>query len=247
MLKLLVSYANTIFRIYRLLYAAAEEMTKSEKNKRRKADTKNTGDAGPSQAKKIKLADPAAQSSSTSSTDQPTSKDEPAKPAKKPPNSKGLSTMKPQVEKHIRQAASSVLATINPGISLSLEEKRAKLAEIKQVGMNTQTVVATPEQERFLLRVFKTTLKEWSTGYEDLLLLINPPPTIEKPSEDDPAKMETKFGPVPKLDPDFLLPALANYSAAKMHTGQVMTTWDHHFRAWMQVQILKSVPTLQNF
>jgi hypothetical protein len=126
---------------------------KSDKNRRRKAETRNADEAGPSQAKKIKQAESAAQSSGTQSSEQPLTKDDHAKLPKKT-TSKGLTTQKPQVEKHIRQAASSVLATINPSMPLSLEEKRAKLAEIKQVGMTTQAVTATPEQERFLLRVF---------------------------------------------------------------------------------------------
>jgi hypothetical protein len=158
------------------------------------------------------------------------------KPPTKPSTIKGLSTQKPQIEKHIRQAASTVLASINPGVQLSLEEKRQKLAEIKTVGMTTTVMAATPEQEKFLLHVFKDTLKEWPAGYEDILLLTNPPPTIEKPSAEDPSKMERKFGPVPKIDPDFLVPALAGYSAAKLHSNQNMTTWDHHFRSWMQVK-----------
>jgi hypothetical protein len=41
-------------------------------------------------------------------------------------------------------------------------------------------------------------------------------------------------GPVPKLNPDFLVPALKGYSAAKLHTGQVMTKFNHHFHTWMQ-------------
>ncbi len=200
--------------------------------KRRKPDEVEQGDASLPLAKKAKppVANDPNQPAGQSNTDQ-----EVAKAAKKASTSKGLSTQKPQVEKHIRQAASSVLASINPSVPMSLQEKREKLAEIKKVGMSTQTVQASPEEERFLLRVFQTTLKEWATGYEEGLLLLNQPPTIEKPSIDDPTKLERKFGPVPKLDPDFLLPALAGYSAAKMHTGQIMTTWDHHFRAWMQV------------
>jgi hypothetical protein len=206
------------------------------KTKRRKVD--NTGQNEPGQAqdaKRLKTAQEAVPTTSSMTNASSSGNEGANKTVKKVPVTKGLSTQKPQVEKHIRQAASSLLATINPSVPMSLEEKRAKLQEIKQVGMTTQTVQASPEQGRFLLRVFQSTLKEWSTGYEDLLLLINPPPTIEKPSEDDPTKLERKFGPVPKLDPDFLLPALAGYSAAKMHTNQVMTTWDHHFRAWMQV------------
>ncbi len=118
---------------------------------------------------------------------------------------------------------------------MSLEEKRQKLAEIKRVGTTVQVTQASPEEARFLPRVFQTTLKEWAAGYEDGLLLINPPPTIEVPSAEDPTKTERKFGPVPKIDPDFLITALNGYSAAKLHSNQTMTTWDHHFRNWMQV------------
>jgi hypothetical protein len=120
---------------------------------------------------------------------------------------------------------------------LSLEEKRQKLAEVKRVGTTVSVVQASPEAARFLPRIFESTLKEWGAGYEDSLLLINPPPTIEVPSTEDPTKMERKFGPVPKIDPDFLIPALNGYSAAKLHTNQTMTTWDHHFRNWMQVKM----------
>jgi hypothetical protein len=61
--------------------------------------------------------------------------DEVEKPRLKPQStSKGLSTQKVQIEKHIRQATSSVLATVNPSVPLTLEEKREKLAELKKVG-----------------------------------------------------------------------------------------------------------------
>ncbi len=149
-----------------------------------------------------------------------------------------LSTQKAPVEKHIRQAASSVLASINPSVPLSLREKREKLAEIKKVGAAEPVKTATPEEERFLNLVFQTTRKDWPAGYEDGLLLLNQPPTIEinVTSHEDTTKtvVQRLFGPVPKLDPDFLIPALNGYTAAKAHTGQVMTTYDHHFRNWMQ-------------
>jgi hypothetical protein len=213
----------------RLLHEATEAQTK----KSRKRTSAAPPEPGPKKPKTTGTDD--APSTATDPTPA-TNADSASKPVTKTPGAKGLSTQKPQVEKHIRQAASTVLASINPSVPLSLEEKRQKLAEIKKVGMTTTVTAATPEQERFLLHVFKDTLKEWPAGYEDILLLTNPSPTIEKPSTDDPSKMERKFGPVPKFDPDFLVPALAGYSAAKLHSNQHMTTWDHHFRSWMQVQ-----------
>lgn len=164
----------------------------------------------------------------------------PKLPIKTSTSSKGLSTQKAQIDKHIRQAASSVLATINPGVSLSLEEKREKLAELKKVGVAEPIKEASPEEIRFLPQIFQHSRKEWPAGLEDLLLLLNQPPTIEDEvaSTDDPSKT-TKvrtFGPAPKLDPDFLVPALNGYSAVKANTGQVMTKFDHHFRNWMQVK-----------
>jgi hypothetical protein len=164
----------------------------------------------------------------------------------KPTASKGLSTQKAPVEKHIRQAASSVLATINPSVPMTLKEKREKLAEIKKVGTVDPIKHASKEEERFLTHIFHKTLKEWSAGYEEGLLLLNPAPTIEaqRTTTDEQEKTQTVrlFGPVPKLDPDFLVPALIGYSANKMHTGQTMTNWDHNYRNWMQVRKKKKKP-----
>jgi hypothetical protein len=162
----------------------------------------------------------------------PTAVETPKKVQKSTP---GLSTFKPLVEKHVRQAATSLLATIDPNASLA--EKRAKLAELKLVGSTENVKKATPEEIRFLPTVFKRPLKEWQAGLEEGLLLLNQPPLItetvegEKPNE---TEKRVVFGPVPKLDPEFLVPALNGYSAIKMHTNQTMTTWDHHFRAHMQ-------------
>ncbi len=176
-------------------------------------------------------------------TEQPV---EAEKPKLKPQStSRGLSTQRANIDKHIRQAASSVLATVNPSMPLSLEEKREKLAELKKVGAAEPVKEASPEEVRFLTQIFQNSRKEWPAGLEDMLLLLHQPPTIEEsvPSPDDPSKtIKTRiFGPVPKLDPEFLVPALNGYSAVKANTNQVMTTFDHHFRTWMQVRFIRVI------
>jgi hypothetical protein len=150
-----------------------------------------------------------------------------------------LSTKKPVFEKHVKQASSNVLATINPSVPLTKQQKLEKMAEIEKAGTSEILKAASPEEERFLRQVFKNTASEWPAGYEDGLLLVFAPPTIQDtiPDPDHPTKTKVvnTFGPVPKLDPDYLVPGLAGYSAAKFHTGQAMTMWDHHFVFWMQV------------
>ncbi len=173
----------------------------------------------------------------------PDSVAEPAIPKKPVKTAKGLSTKKPIYEKHVKQASSNVLASINPSVPLTKQQKLEKMSEIEQAGKPEVLKVATPEEERFLRQVFQKTASEWPAGYEDGLLLVNAPPTIQDtvPDPDDPSKTKivNTFGPVPKLDPDYLVPGLAGYSASKVYTNQPMTTWDHQFVFWMQVQILK--------
>jgi hypothetical protein len=210
--------------------------------KKRVAET-NEPETEKPQPKKAKPASPEKSTPAETETPKPESKpsDEKTTAGKKP--IPGLSTHKIPVDKHIRQATSSVLATFNP--NATLEEKRAKFAEIKMVGAIDNAKEASPEEARFLPLIFKQTLKEWPTGLEESLLLMNQPPPIveerEVPKQGEPGKTEKKnvlvFGPVPKLDPDFLVPALNGYSANKMHTNQIMTVWDHHFRSYMQVII----------
>ncbi len=223
---------------FSILHTAIERTKKVTRVPKRKAES---AASPPTKPKKQTL--PAETTTKTVDEQEPKAKevaDEANKPKVPSTSSKGLSTQKAQIDKHIRQAASSVLATINPSVPLSLEEKREKLAELKKVGVAEPVKVASPEEIRFLPKVFQNTRKEWPAGLEDLLLLLNQPPTIEETvvSADDPSKT-TKvrtFGPAPKLDPNFLVPALNGYSAVKANTGQVMTTFDHHFRSWMQVQ-----------
>jgi hypothetical protein len=221
-----------------VIQAAAENAKRAAKTTKRKNE--DQGSSKPASSKLPRTDGDRQQEQSTNESDTattPVTKNE-LKPKVTSTSAKGLSTQKAVIEKHIRQAASSVLATINPSVPLSLKEKREKLAELKKVGAAEPVKTASPEEQKFLSHVFQSSRKEWPAGYEDGLILLNPPPTIEMtvPSTEDTTKTTTvrTCGPVPKLDPDFLVPALNGYSAAKLHTGQVMTKFDHHFRTWMQ-------------
>jgi hypothetical protein len=202
-----------------------------EANRKRESGTAQGPGPDP---KKPKLDQP---TESTASTSGETNK------AKMPvKTAKGLSTKKPIFEKHVKQASSNILATINPSVPLTKQQKLEKMAEIEKAGKPEILKGASPEEERFLRQVFKNTASEWPAGYEDGLLLVNAPPTIQDtvPDPEDPTKSKivNVFGPVPKLDPDYLVPGLAGYSAAKVYTNQPMTTWDHQFVFWMQVHNL---------
>ncbi len=226
----------SVCHFYSVLQAAIERDNKANRAMKRKAESEQPP-TNPKQPKSTTEKVPETKTPETPVVDK-TEEDSKKKP-KPLSTSKGLSTQKTVIEKHIRQAASSVLATINPSVPLSLEEKRAKLAELKKVGAAEPVKEASPEEVRFLTHVFQNTRKDWPAGLEDMLLLLHVPPTIEESvaSDEDPSKTVKvrTFGPVPKLDPDFLVPALNGYSAIKASTNQVMTTFDHHFRAWMQV------------